>query len=222
MDIKENNISSLGSEQEKVENSDSQNLNGSGANEPDEVQIDWAAVKADYLNGCGPKYLSEKYNIPLENVRARIKREGWCEEKREIQETAKLRVRERFSETLWAIQVETREEYRQMFSEYRHRLNLLIGQTTDPKNLVTLGKALFECQNGEFKCLGISEAVDAKLNVAIDPKPIQEDEEQAKREQIQKEYLDKIARNLRQKFPQLSLEELIDYLLPSQSPKKTN
>jgi len=222
MDTKENKDLSLSSDQEKVENNDSQTLNGSGANEPDEVQIDWAAVKADYLNGCGPKYLSEKYNIPLETIRARIKREGWCEEKREIQETAKLRVRERFSETLWAIQVETREEYRQMFSDYRHRLNLLIGQATDPKNLVTLGKALFECQNGEFKCLGISEAVDAKLNVAIDPKPIQEDEEQAKKEQIQKEYLDQIVRNLRNKVPELSREEIIAHLFPDQSSKKTN
>jgi hypothetical protein len=222
MDTKENNVVSLGSEQEKVENSDSQTMNGSGANEPVEEQIDWAAVKADYLNGCGPKYLSEKYNIPLENVRARIKREGWCDEKREIQETAKLRVRERFSETLWAIQVETREEYRKMFADYRHRLNLLIGQTTDPKNLMTLGKALFECQNGEFKCLGISEAVDAKLNVAIDPKPVQEDEEQAKREQIQKEYLEQIVRNIRQKVPDLSREEIIGHLFPDQSSKKTN
>jgi hypothetical protein len=44
---------------------------------------DWAAIKACYMEGRGPKDVAELMNVPLNTLKGRITREGWARERRE-------------------------------------------------------------------------------------------------------------------------------------------
>jgi hypothetical protein len=176
-----------------------------------ESENEWFQIRAEYISGSGPKFLSEKFNIPVETIRSRIKREGWNAEKKETREATRLRVREVYTESLCEIQVEAREEYRQMYSQYRKKLKQFIDCTNDPKEIILLIKAVNECQQGEFKCLGISDEVDAKLKFAIDPRPIQEDEELAKRRDIEVAFMNQLIKYILAKYPDMTHEDVVNF-----------
>ncbi len=176
-----------------------------------ENENEWFQIRAEYISGSGPKFLSEKFSIPVETIRSRIKREGWNAEKKETREATRLRVRETYTESLCEIQVEAREEYRQMYSQYRNKLKQFIDRTNDPKEIILLIKAVNECQQGEFKCLGISEEVDAKLKFAIDPRPIQEDEEMVKRREIEVKFMDQLVKFILAKCPNMTREDVHNF-----------
>ena len=176
-----------------------------------ENENEWSQIMAEYISGSGPKYLSEKFNIPVETIRSRIKREGWNAEKKITVEATRLRVREVYTESLCEIQVEAREEYRQMYSQYRNKLKQFVDRTNDPKEIILLIKAVNECQQGEFKCLGISEEVDAKLKFAIDPKPIQEDEEMVKRREIQEAFMNQLVKYILVKCPDMTRDDVLNF-----------
>lgn len=176
-----------------------------------ENENEWFQIRAEYISGSGPKFLSEKFSIPVETIRSRIKREGWNAEKKETREATRLRVRETYTESLCEIQVEAREEYRQMYSQYRSKLKQFIDRTNDPREIILLIKAVNECQQGEFKCLGITEEVDAKLKFAIDPRPIQEDEEKVKRREIEVAFMNQLVNYILAKCPNMTREDVHNF-----------
>ncbi len=148
--------------------------NSSHQKEETNIIIDWAKLKAEYITGAGPKFLSEKYKIPIETIRSRIKREGWNVDRTEINGITQLRVKEKYSELLIDIQIQAREQYRNLYSKLRNKLCQYIDICTDSKEVITIIKALAECQKGEFKSLGISEFSDSYLFKAIDPNPVED------------------------------------------------
>ena len=139
--------------------------------------IDWAKIKAEYLCGLRPNFLSEKYKIPVDTIRSRIKRGEWHKEKNDTSDYVKLRVREEFSETLVEIQILTREEYRIIYSCIREKLKLMITQNNDLKDICIILKALNECRENEFNCVAISDASDKNLYSITKPVPIEKKKE---------------------------------------------
>lgn len=45
-------------------------------------EYDWAAIKACYMEGRGPKDVAELMNVPINTLKRRITREGWARERR--------------------------------------------------------------------------------------------------------------------------------------------
>lgn len=45
-------------------------------------EYDWAAIKACYMKGRGPKDVAELMNVPINTLKRRITREGWARERR--------------------------------------------------------------------------------------------------------------------------------------------
>jgi hypothetical protein len=83
-------------------------------------------------------------------------------------------------------------------------------------------KTTIECQQGEFKCLGISDEVYAKLRLAIDPIFIQEDEELVRRKDIEQTFLKRKIRHMLIKFPELKHEQLTQFFLKIDTKNKIN
>lgn len=46
--------------------------------------IPWLEIKAEYLNGCSPKELSKKYNVPAKTIHEKASKESWVDEKASI------------------------------------------------------------------------------------------------------------------------------------------
>lgn len=53
-----------------------------GATSRRRTDFDWESVKAAYMEGRGPKEISEAMNVPLNTLRKRITRDGWARERR--------------------------------------------------------------------------------------------------------------------------------------------
>ncbi len=98
-----------------------------------------------------------------------------------------------------------------MYSQYRNKLKQFVDRTNDPKEIILLIKAVNECQQGEFKCLGISEDVDEKLKFAIDPKLIQEDEEMVKRREIEVAFMNQMIKYILAKCPEMTREDAVNF-----------
>jgi len=141
----------------------------SGVNEPGKEEVDWIQLKAEYLAGARPKFLSEKYGIPVETIRSQIKRGGWNLEKKDINEQVGMVVREKYSETLAELQVDIREKYRKVASLVLDRA--LLNQSDDLKEILYLSRIIESCRLQEFRCAGITEESDKLLHELINPVP---------------------------------------------------
>jgi len=143
----------------------------SGMSESGKEEVDWIQVKAEYFSGARPKFLSEKYGIPVETIRSQIKRGGWNKEKKDVNDQVAMIVRDAHSETLAELQIIIREKYRKVFSLVLEPTLEMFRTWNDPKEMFYLSKIIEICMRQEFRCAGITEESDSHLHELINPVP---------------------------------------------------
>lgn len=159
-------------ETQKADNSDlyeSTRLSEGG--EKDKALIDWNEIKAEYFAGAGPKFLSEKYSMPVETIRSQIKRNGWGKEKRDIDNHLGMLVRDKYAETLAELQIIIREKYRKVFSLLLEPTLEMFRTSNNAKEMFYLSRIIESCMRHEFRCAGITEESDKLLHELINPVP---------------------------------------------------
>ena len=56
--------------------------------------IHWLEIKTEYLKGCSPKELAEKYDIPAKTIHEKASKESWVDEKASISKNVQEKVTE--------------------------------------------------------------------------------------------------------------------------------
>lgn len=57
--------------------------------------IPWLEIKAEYLNGCSPKELSLKYDVPAKSIHEKASKESWVDERASISKNLQDKVAKR-------------------------------------------------------------------------------------------------------------------------------
>lgn len=173
--MEEKKINIIEEEQVETQKADSSHLYEltrlSEGGEKDKDLIDWNEIKAEYFAGAGPKFLSEKYSIPVETIRSQIKRNGWGKEKKDIDNHLSMLVRDKYAETLAELQIVIREKYRKVFSLILEPTLEMFRTSTKAKEMFYLSKIIESCMRQEFRCAGITEESDSLLHELINPVP---------------------------------------------------
>ena len=54
----------------------------------------WLEIKTEYLKGCNPKELAQKYDIPAKTIHEKASKESWVDEKASISKNVQEKVTE--------------------------------------------------------------------------------------------------------------------------------
>lgn len=135
-------------------------------------KIDWVSIKAEYMAGAEPRELVKKFKVSKKTLGSRISRDGWYEKRKTARESVFAKAMDSYSDTLANKQVLSMERYSDYYASLSEHLMDQIPAVENNEKL-SLIKALFICQTGEFRCLGINE--ESHQNLIIKSEKIKKD-----------------------------------------------